>query len=278
MATRRHRCCSTRRCRIPGGPGQPPYSPTDYDGKWLGAITLRQAIQQSRNVPAVRVVDALGPKQVIQYARKFGLEGPMAPYLSLALGAAEGTLQEMVTAFSVFPNQGVRMKPHAVVRVLDRQGNLLEENRAEPTDAIRADTAYVLTTLLEGVVQHGTAARAASLNWPLGGKTGTTNDYTDAWFIGFDPDITVGVWVGLDQKKSLGTGETGASAALPIWIEFMKTWIGDRTEKPEFPQPGNVLFVDVDQATGAETDADSPNTIKEVFISGTQPGATSRQQ
>ena len=197
----------------------------------------------------------------------------MAPYLSLALGAAEATLEEVVAAYSVFPNQGVRMRPHAVVRVVDRQGNLLEENRPEPTDAIRADTAYVLTTILQGVVQRGTAARAAALNWPLGGKTGTTNDYTDAWFIGFDPDVTVGVWVGLDQKKSLGSGETGASAALPIWIDFMKAWIGDRTEKPEFPQPGNVLFVDVDPSTGAEVDPAAGNAIKEVFISGTQPGA-----
>jgi penicillin-binding protein 1A len=262
---------------FPGGPGQPPYSPTDYDGKWLGAITLRQALEQSRNVPAVRVTDALGPKQVIQYARRFGFEGPMSPYLSLALGAAEATLEEVVTAYSVFPNQGVRMRPHTVVRVVDRQGNLVEENRPEPTDAVRADTAYVLTTILQGVVQRGTAARAAALQWPLGGKTGTTNDYTDAWFVGFDPDITVGVWVGLDQKKSIGNGETGASAALPIWMDFMKAWIGDRTEKPEFPQPGNVLFVEVDPATGAEADPAAGTAIKEVFISGTQPGAAGRQ-
>ena len=188
----------------PGGPGQPAYSPTDYDGRWLGAITLRQALEQSRNVPAVRMMDSLGPKQVIQYARRFGFESPMAPYLSLALGAAEATLEEVVSAYSVFPNQGVRMRPHTVVRVLDRQGNVLEENRPEPTDAIRADTAYVMTTLLQGVVQRGTAAKAAALEWPFGGKTGTTNDYTDAWFIGFDPDITVGVWVGHDQKKPLG--------------------------------------------------------------------------
>jgi penicillin-binding protein 1A len=256
----------------PSGPGQPPYSPTDYDGKWLGAITLRQALEQSRNVPAVRMMDALGPKQVIQYGRRFGLEGPMAPYLSLALGAAEATLEEVVSAYSVFPNQGVRMRPHTVVRVLDRQGNVLEENHPEPSDAIRADTAYVMTTLLQGVVQRGTAARAASLDWPLAGKTGTTNDYTDAWFIGFDPDITVGVWVGHDQKRPLGPAETGATAALPIWIDFMKAWIGDRKEKPEFPRPGNVLYVDVDPATGTEADPAAPNTIKEVFISGTQPG------
>jgi penicillin-binding protein 1A len=129
-----------------------------------------------------------------------------------------------------------------------------------------------MTSLLQGVVSRGTAARAASLNWPLGGKTGTTNDYTDAWFVGFDPDITVGVWVGYDQKKALGPAESGAVAALPIWIDFMKTWIDGRTEKPQFPAPGNVMFLTVDRATGTPTDPTTPGAIREVFISGTQPG------
>ena len=110
----------------------------------------------------------------------------------------------MTSAYSVFPNQGVRMRPYSVLKVTDREGNVLEENRPEPQDAIRADTAYVMTNLLRGVVQRGTAAKAAALNWPVGGKTGTTDDYTDAWFIGFDPDITIGVWVGYDQKKPIG--------------------------------------------------------------------------
>ncbi|MBL8999425.1 MAG: penicillin-binding protein, partial [Gemmatimonadetes bacterium] len=173
----------------------------------------------------------------------------------------------------VFPNQGVRMRPYQVLGVSDRDGNVLEENRPEPTDAIRADTAFVLTNLLQGVVQRGTGAKAASLGWPLGGKTGTTNDYTDAWFIGFDPDITVGVWIGYDQKKNLGHGETGGQTALPIWMDIMRAWIGKRTEKPSFAQPGNVIVVSVDKATGAQTDAGTPNAIPEVFISGTQPGA-----
>jgi penicillin-binding protein 1A len=256
----------------PTGPGQPPYSPTDYDGKWEGAITIRRAIEQSRNVPAVRLMDALGPKQVITYARKFGFTSPMQPYLSTALGAAEATLLEVTSAFSVFPNQGVRMTPYQVLRITDRAGNSLEENRPEPTDAIRADTAYVMTNLLQGVVFRGTAARAASLGWPLGGKTGTTNDYTDAWFVGFDPDLTVGVWVGHDQKRPLGPSETGASAALPIWMDVMKAWIGSRKERPSFSPPGNVVFVSVDRSTGAVTDASTPGAINEVFISGTQPG------
>ncbi len=197
------------------GPNQPPYSPQNYDHKFEGPVTLRHALEESRNVPAVRVMDQLGAKQVIAYARKMGLSSPLPPYLPVALGAAEATLSEMTSAFAVFPNQGVHMQTYSVLKVTDRDGNVLEENRPEPKDAIRADTAYVLTNLLRGVVQRGTAAKAASLNWPIGGKTGTTDDYTDAWFVGFDPDITIGVWVGLDQKKTIGRNMTGAEAALP---------------------------------------------------------------
>ena len=255
-----------------GGAGLPRYEPGNYDGRFEGPITLRRALEASRNIPAVRVADSLGPKQVITYARRFGFEGKMDPYLSLALGAAEATLLEATSAFSVFPNQGVRMRPHQILQVLDREGNVLEENRPEPTDAIRADTAFVMTSLLTGVVTRGTAVKAAALDWPLGGKTGTTNDFTDAWFVGFDPDITVGVWVGLDQKRPLGRGESGAAAALPIWIDFMKTWIATRTGRPEFPRPGNILYVSIDQATGTSVPRDAPGSLNEVFISGTQPG------
>jgi penicillin-binding protein 1A len=255
---------------FPGGAGQPPYSPSNYDHKFEGSITLRRALEQSRNVPAVRMMDALGPRQVIAYARRFGFAGAMPPYLSVALGAAEATLLEMTSAFSVFPNQGVRMTPYQVMKVTDRTGNVLEENRPRPTDAIRADTAYVMTSLLQGVVQRGTAGRAAALNWPLGGKTGTTNDFTDAWFIGFDPDITVGVWVGHDMKKPLGHAETGGAAALPIWMEFMRAWIADRTDRPDFQQPGNILRLAVNRSTGDVTEG--AEAIDEVFISGTQPG------
>jgi penicillin-binding protein 1A len=260
------------------GPGQPAYTPTNYDNRWEGAITLRRALEQSRNVPAVRMMDALGPQQVIAYARRFGFAGNMPPYLSVALGASEATLLEMTSAFSVFPNQGVRMTPYQVMKVTDRTGNVLEENRPRPTDAIRADTAYVMTSLLQGVVLRGTAGRAASLNWPMGGKTGTTNDFTDAWFIGFDPDITVGVWIGLDQKKPLGHGVSGGVAALPIWMEFMRTWIADRTDRPEFQQPGNILRLAVNRSTGDVTDAPATEAIDEVFISGTQPGGQFPQQ
>ena len=253
------------------GANQPLYSPQNYDHKFEGPVTLRHALEDSRNVPAVRVMDQLGARQVIAYARKMGLTSPLPPYLPVALGAAEATLTEMTSAFAVFPNQGVHMQTYSVLKVTDRSGNVLEENRPEPKDAIRADTAYILTNLLRGVVQRGTAAKAASLNWPVGGKTGTTDDYTDAWFVGFDPDITIGVWVGMDQKKTIGRNMTGSEAALPIWMEVMKAWIGDRKELPKFEPPGNIVFVSVDNS-GASTDAATPGAISEAFIAGTQPG------
>ena len=256
---------------FPAGPGQQLYSPQNYDHKFEGPVTLRHALEESRNVPAIRVMDQLGARQVIAYARKLGLTSPLPPYLPIALGAGDATLMEMTSAFAVFPNQGVHMQTYSVLKVTDRSGNVLEENRPEPKDAIRADTAFVLTNLLRGVVQRGTAVKAASLNWPIGGKTGTTDDYTDAWFIGVDPDITIGVWIGLDQKKPIGRNMTGAEAALPIWMDVMKAWIGDRKDPPAFEAPGNIVFVSVDKS-GASTEAGAPGAISEAFIAGTQPG------
>jgi penicillin-binding protein 1A len=253
------------------GPGQPPYSPQNYEKDFWGPTTVRRALEHSRNVPTIRLMDALGPKQVIAYARRFGLTAPLPPYLPIALGAGEETLVEMTSAYSVFPNQGVRMTPYSVLKVTDREGNLLEENRPEPQDAIRADTAYIMTSLLRGVVEHGTGVKAAALNWPIAGKTGTTDDFSDAWFIGFDPDITLGVWVGYDQKKPLGQGMSGAEAALPIWIEIFKAWIGDRKDPSTFAAPGNIVFVAVDKSTGNPSDA--AGSVTEAFIAGIQPGS-----
>jgi penicillin-binding protein 1A len=244
------------------GAGQPPYQPQNYDRKYEGPVTLRRSLEQSRNVPAVKAMSELGPRNVLDYATRFGFPKDYPPYLSLALGAAESTLVDVTSAYSAFPNQGLRMAPYSVVSVSDREGNLLQENRSQPREAVRADTAYVMTNLLRGVVQRGTAAAAASLDWPLAGKTGTVDDYTDAWFVGFDPNITVGVWVGYDEKKPIGNGETGATAALPIWMDFMRAYIdarADRSNPPDFEAPGNIVFVTLDSG------------INEAFISGTQP-------
>ena len=261
------------------------YSPHNYDHKFEGAITLRWALEESRNIPAIKMMDTLGAKNVLASAKRFGFEEDFPPYLPIALGAGDATLLEVTSAYTTFPNQGVRMKPFGVLSVKDRDGNLLEENRAEPSDVIRADTAFVMTNLLRGVLLHGTGRSAAGMasQWPLAGKTGTVDDNTDAWFIGFDPDITVGVWVGLDEKKSMGNQEQGALAALPIWVEFMKAYIDGRPDKddpPAFEAPGNIVFLAVDQLNGALVTSEAPGSINEAFIAGTQPGASSfsRQQ
>ena len=259
------------------------YSPHNYDHKFLGPITLRYALEESRNIPAIRMMDTLGPKNVLQYAKRFGFEEDFPPYLPIALGAGDATLVEVTSAYTTFPNQGVRMKPFEVLAVKDRDGNLLEENRGEPTDVVRADTAFVMTNLLRGVLSvRGTGARAAGMaaTWPLAGKTGTVDDNTDAWFVGFDPDLTVGVWIGLDEKKSLGSLEQGSFAALPMWMEFMQAYIDlrpDKDEPPQFAAPGNIVFLAVDKSNGAVLPPETPGAINEAFISGTQPAGLSRQ-
>jgi penicillin-binding protein 1A len=256
------------------GAGQPPYTPGNYDRKFLGTMTLRRALEQSRNIPAVKVIDMLGPQQVAAYAARFGFKEPFRPFLSMALGAQEATLIDLTSAYSVFPNHGIRMVPYSVISITDREGTLLEENRPTPRDAIRADTAYVMTNLLRGVVLRGTGAAANALDWPLAGKTGTVDDYTDAWFIGFDPNVTVGVWLGRDEKKPIGPGETGTTAALPMWIEFMKSYIelrGNREQPPAFEPPGNIVFMAVDRNTGEPAGDGQDGAITEAFLSGTQP-------
>jgi penicillin-binding protein 1A len=256
------------------GEGQPPYQPGNYDGKFEGAITLRRAVEDSRNIPAVKVIQTLGPVQVAAYAKRFGFSLEFRPFLSMALGAQEATLLETTSAFSAFANNGIRMEPFYAHKITDREGSLLEERRPQPRDAVRADTAYVINSLLQGVIDRGTATPAKVLKWPLAGKTGTVDDFTDAWFVGFDPNITVGVWVGHDEKKPLGPGEQGARAALPTWIEFMKGYIdlyGDRENPPKFEAPGNIVFVPVDERTGDFANEGTTHVINESFISGTQP-------
>jgi penicillin-binding protein 1A len=257
------------------GAGQPPYAPLNYDRKFEGPVTVRRVLEQSRNIPTVKMMEQLGAQQVCDYAKRMGFESPLQPYLSTALGASEATLIEITSAYSAFPNQGIRMVPYDIVKVLDRDGSLLEEHRPQPRDAIRADTAFVMVNLLRGVVQRGTGAKASELEWPLAGKTGTMDEYTDAWFIGFDPNITVGVWVGYNEKRPIGHGETGAVAALPIWMDVMKAYIalhGNRETPPVFEVPGNIVFVTVDHATGVPVDPATPGAVAEAYIAGTQPG------
>jgi penicillin-binding protein 1A len=199
------------------------YSPHNYDAKFEGRITLRRALADSRNVPAVRLLDHVGIENVIDLARRFGIKSPLPPFLPLALGAADLTLLEHTSAFSVFPNEGIHIDPHYIRRVTSYDGAVLEEPRPKITDVIPPQVARTMVAMLEDVVQFGTGVRAKELGRASAGKTGTTNDFTDAWYLGFTPQITTGVWVGNDDKRvSLGKKETGARAALPIWLEFMQ--------------------------------------------------------
>jgi len=198
-----------------------PYSPHNYDEKFEGVITLRRALAQSRNIPALKLANKVGIKTVIDYAGRFGITSKLPPYLPIALGSAEITLMEQTAAYSVFPNDGVRITPRYLTRVTDYEGRVMEEDFPDVRDVISEKTARIMTSMLREVVLHGTAIAAAKLPFPVAGKTGTTNDFTDAWFMGFSPAISCGVWVGYDEKKSLGAKETGAHAALPIWMNFM---------------------------------------------------------
>ena len=255
------------------GPEQDPYEPTNYDHTYEGPITLRRALEKSRNVPAVWMMNEIGPETVVDFARRLGFTSPIPPFLSVALGSAESTLLEVTSAYSAFPNRGTRMVPYQIERIVDRAGDVLETGRPIPQDALRPDTAYIMVSLMRGVVQRGTGARASRLGWPLGGKTGTMDEYTDAWFVGFGPDITVGVWVGYDEKKTLGDGEEGARVALPIWINFVRAHIDGREAPEGFLPPGNIVFRSIDPMTGEVTEPWSTGALQESFIAGTEPGA-----
>ena len=242
-----------------------PYIPHNYDGKFEGVITFRHALAESRNIPALRVTERVGGiKTVIDYARKFGITAPLPAYLPVALGAADITLAEQTAAFTTFPNDGVRVVPRYIRKVTDYDGRVLEENYPEVRDVISSRTARIMTSMLREVVLHGTAFSASKLKHPLGGKTGTTNDFTDAWFVGFSPSITCGVWVGYDEKKTLGNKETGAMAALPIWVDFMHVALAGRESEdfaapPPLPRPAPALAQKVETAAHpADTEAPSP--------------------
>jgi len=237
-----------------------PYTPHNYDEKFEGTITLRRALAQSRNIPALKLADSLGIKTVIDYAHRFGITSNLRPYLPVALGAAEVTPLEQTSAFSVFPNDGVRITPRYITKVTDYQGRVLEEDFPDVKDAISARTARIMTSMLQEVVQHGTAIAAAAMQYPLGGKTGTTNDFTDAWFVGFSPTLTCGVWMGYDEKKSLGAKETGGHAALPIWMDFMKVALAGKDAGifqplPELPSNAVAQKIDTPDTAPAEDEA-----------------------
>jgi penicillin-binding protein 1A len=249
--------------------GGKPYAPHNYDEKFEGTITLRRALAGSRNIPAVKLAERVGINSVVDTTRRFGITTPLPPYLPLALGAADMKLIEHVSAFTVYPNDGIRIDPHMIRRVTSYDGALLEEAHPEVHDVLSPDTARTMTAMLMDVVQFGTAIKAKHIGRPAGGKTGTTQDFTDAWFIGFTAQITAGVWVGFDDKQiSLGKRETGAQAALPIWMEFIEKGMGTMPSV-EF---ANVVPLEI-QAEEHHVHTDVPDTAPEDEAPSAKPKA-----
>ena len=201
------------------------YTPHNYEGNYLGQITVEKAFADSRNIPALKLAERVGMKKVIEIAHRFGISSSIPAYLPVALGAVEVTLKEQVAAYAAFPNDGLRIAPRLVRRVTDADGTVIVEDKSEVSEATSEKTARTMMTLLREVTNGGTGAEAKALHHELGGKTGTTSEFTDAWFVGFSPSVTCGVRVGYDNRESLGDKETGAKAALPIRIDFMKAAI-----------------------------------------------------
>jgi penicillin-binding protein 1A len=209
-----------------------PYTPRNYDASFEGPVTLAHAFGDSRNIPAVKLAERVGIKKVIAVAHQFGLASTIPPFLPVALGSVEATLQEQVAAFSSFPNDGVRLGPHLIRKVTNADGLTLAESPTTVAESTSVKTARTMMTLFKTVVgPGGTAADAGVLHHPVAGKTGTTSDFVDAWFIGFSPSITCGVWVGYDNRQTLGDKESGGHAALPLWIDFMKVAIADHPDE-----------------------------------------------
>ena len=276
---------------IDQGAGQGVWAPQNYEGKFYGPSTLRFGIEKSRNVMTVRLAQDIGMPLVAEYAKRFGVYDDLPPYLSFSLGAGETTLLRMVTAYSMFDNGGRRVKPTLIDRIQDRYGHTVYRhderecrgcdatkwaNQPEPTLIDRREqvldpmTAYQMTSMMEGVVQHGTATILREVGKPVAGKTGTTNDEKDAWFIGFTPDIAVGVYMGYDKPRPLGRGMTGGHLAAPIVKDFLKIALADKPAMP-FRVPAGIKLIRVDARTGMRAGAGTERVILEAFKPGTAP-------
>lgn len=233
-----------------------PYTPHNYEGDYKGAIPLLYAFAESRNIPALKLAAKAGIHKVIDMAHRFGITSNIPAFLPIALGAADITLYEQVGAYSVFPNDGIRIEPHYIRKVTQADGLPLDETPPDVREVISVDTARTMMELFQAVTRMGTGARAAELKHPLGGKTGTTNDYTDAWFVGFSPSVTCGTWIGFDDRESLGEKETGARAALPIWMDFMRAAIAGKPDE-NFPAAG-APKKQLDVPVAKQVDASTP--------------------
>jgi len=246
------------------------WKPKNYKETFYGPTLLRQALAKSRNVVTVKILRDIGIDYAIDYARRVGIQSHMNRDLSIALGSSGVSLLEIVNAYSVFANHGYRVRPIFITRITDRDGHVLEENHSEREKVIEETTAFIMNSLLESVVKDGTGRRVRALNRPVAGKTGTTNNLYDAWFVGYTPDIITGVWVGLDEEGSMGQGETGSRAASPIWLGFMQRAMADRPIK-DFEVPEGIVFTQIDAETGLLPIPESKETIFECFKEGTVP-------
>src|SRR4030066_597619 len=250
-----------------GGP-RGEWSPENYDHKFYGPTRLREALTYSRNVVTVKLVEALGVNNVIDFARTIGIQGDMPADLTLALGSLSISPFDLALCYNVFASNGMKVKPIAIKYITDSKGRVLENNEQEAEEVISPQTAFLITSMMEDVVKNGTGWRAKALGRPVAGKTGTTNEYKDAWFVGYTPDFVFAVWVGFDDMKPLGHQETGARAASPIWVSFMKNFL--RGEIEDFTVPEGIVSYTIDSATGLLSKDESMG-VKEYFKEGTEP-------
>ncbi len=269
------------------------WRPQNYDDKFTGPTTVRDAIARSRNVITIKVLKDIGVEHAVAYAQRLGITAPLARDLSLALGSSAVNLLELTTAYATFANQGVRPEPYYITKITTNEGSVIEENfpgqsavapappsaagmpSTEAAPALSKETAYIMTSLLQGVIENGTGKRARALGRPAAGKTGTTNNLNDAWFLGYVPGLAAGTWIGYDEERQLGRGETGAAAALPIWLKFMQEAVRGTPIK-NFPVPDGVEFTKIDPATGQRATAATKNAVFEVFKTGTAPNTVSK--
>jgi len=253
-----------------GGLAGRDWRPENFSKTYQGEITLRKALAFSKNIPAVRLTEVLGPSAAVRFAHTMGITTPLQANLSLPLGTSEVTLIDLTAAYAVFPNNGKWIKPFGVSEIQDRKGRILWRPQPNKKQVISRTSAALMTDMLEGVVKEGTGRKARVLRHPVAGKTGTTDSYIDALFIGFAPSLATGVWVGRDMQMTLGNLETGARAALPIWIEFMRTALAQRPYR-YFDIPDDVVKVWMAPNTGRRTAANAPGAVEALFIKGTEP-------
>ncbi len=246
------------------------WEPENYDEKYHGATRLREALVHSRNIVTVKLLEQIGVRNVIRFARKIGIRGELPRNLTLGLGSLSISPLDMTSAFSVFAQGGIRREPIAIKYIIDADGNVLENNEPKGTRVISPQTAFLTTSMLEDVVKYGTGWRAKALGRPVAGKTGTTNEYRDAWFIGYTPGLVAGVWVGFDDVRTLGDGETGSKAAAPIWVSFMKKALAGSSEKRAFSIPDGIVTAVIDPVTGLLATGETEKMV-EFFKEGTVP-------